>query len=125
MLDFPSNDDHDGPSRRQDATSDALFDVQRRLKKIGGRMSTTPDTSSAPAQQGFARPLPRTIAMANQKAQMKDYAGASIFYNYGLRSYPADSKIWADYAGSSFMAQKFDQAQHAFDQAYNRCTLSL
>ena len=30
-------------------------------------MDTTSDTSPAPAQQAFARPLPRTIAMANQK----------------------------------------------------------
>jgi chromosome partitioning protein len=30
-------------------------------------MSTTSETSPVPTQQGFARPLPRTIAMANQK----------------------------------------------------------
>lgn len=30
-------------------------------------MDTTSDISPAPAQQAFARPLPRTIAMANQK----------------------------------------------------------
>lgn len=74
---------------------------------------------SNPILQSYAQML---IAMANQKALVKDYAGASTFYNYGLRSYPADPKIWADYAGSSFMARKFDQAQHAFDQAYQRTT---
>ncbi len=74
---------------------------------------------SNPILQSYAQML---IASANQRAMVKDYAGASMFYNYGLRAYPADSKIWADYAGSSFMAQKFDQAQHAFDQAYQRTT---
>lgn len=72
---------------------------------------------SNPILQGYAQML---IALANERAVKKDYAGASMFYNYALRSYPADSKIWADYAGSSFMAQKFDQAQTAFDQAYQR-----
>lgn len=74
---------------------------------------------SNPILQSYAQML---IAMANQRAAKKDYAGASVFFNYGLRSYPADSKIWADYAGSSFMAQNFHQAELAFDQAYQRAT---
>jgi tetratricopeptide (TPR) repeat protein len=74
---------------------------------------------SNPILQSYAQML---IGMANERALKKDYAGAAMFYNYGLRAYPADSKIWADYAGSSFMAQKYDQAQTAFDQAYQRTT---
>lgn len=74
---------------------------------------------SNPILQSYAQML---IAIANDRAMKKDYAGASEFFQYGLRAYPADSKIWADYAGSSFMAQKFDQAQTAFDQAYQRAT---
>lgn len=72
-----------------------------------------------PILQSYAQML---IAIANQKAQAKDYAGASEFFKYGLQAYPADSKIWADYAGSSFMAQHFAEAQNAFDQAYQRAT---
>lgn len=74
---------------------------------------------SNPILQSYAQML---IGMANTRAQNKDYAGAAEFFRYGLRAYPADSKIWADYAGASFMAQKFDQAETAFDQAYQRAT---
>lgn len=72
-----------------------------------------------PILQSYAQML---IAIANQKAMKKDYAGAAEFFNYGLRAYPADSKIWADYAGASFMAQQFAEAENAFDQAYQRTT---
>jgi len=72
-----------------------------------------------PILQGYAQML---VAIANEKAVKKDYAGSAEFFNYGLRSYPADSKIWADYAGASFMSQNFAQAQVAFDQAYQRTT---
>lgn len=74
---------------------------------------------SNPILQGYAQML---IGMANTRAQQKDYAGAADFFRWGLKAYPADSKIWADYAGASFMAQKFDQAEIAFDQAYQRAT---
>lgn len=74
---------------------------------------------SNPILQSYAQML---IAMANQRAVAKDYAGAAEFFNYGLRAYPADSKIWADYAGASFMAQHYKDAEHAFDMAYQRAT---
>jgi tetratricopeptide (TPR) repeat protein len=74
---------------------------------------------SNPILQSYAQML---IGVANTRAQQKDYAGAAEFFRYGLKAYPADSKIWADYAGASFMAQKFDQAEVAFDQAYQRAT---
>ncbi len=74
---------------------------------------------SNPILQGYAQML---IAIANEKAVKKDYAGAAEFFNYGLRAYPADSKIWADFAGASFMSQNFAQAKNAFDQAYQKAT---
>lgn len=70
---------------------------------------------SNPILQNYAQML---IAMAETKAANKDYAGAAQFYKYGLRAYPADSKIWLNYAGASFMAKNFVEAQSAFDQAY-------
>jgi len=69
---------------------------------------------SNPILQNYAQML---IAMAEGKAARKDYAGAALFYKYGLRAYPADSKIWLNYAGSSFMAKNFVEAQEGFQQA--------
>lgn len=74
---------------------------------------------SNPILQSYAQML---IAVAEGKAAKKDYAGAALFYKYGLRAYPADSKIWLNYAGASFMAKNFVEAQTAFDQAYQHTT---
>lgn len=67
-----------------------------------------------PILQNYARML---IAHAQRRAAVKDYAGAAQFYKYALQAYPADSQIWLDYAGSSFMSQNFAQAETAFEQA--------
>lgn len=72
---------------------------------------------SNPILQGYARML---LARANEFAVKKDYDNASKFYQYAVYAYPADSKIWADYAGSSFMARKYEVAMHAFDTAWQR-----
>lgn len=69
--------------------------------------------------QSYAQML---VGTANEKASQKDFAGSAEFFNYALKSYPADAKIWADYAGASFMAQQFGPAQNAFNEAYNRTT---
>lgn len=69
--------------------------------------------------QSYAQML---VGNANEKASNKDFAGSAEFFNYALKSYPADAKIWADYAGASFMAQQFGPAQNAFNEAYNRTT---
>jgi tetratricopeptide (TPR) repeat protein len=72
---------------------------------------------SNPILQGYARML---LGRANEFAVKKDYENASKFYQYAVYAYPADSKIWADYAGSSFMARKYEVAMHAFDTAWQR-----
>jgi protein O-mannosyl-transferase len=72
---------------------------------------------SNPILQGYARML---LGRANEFAVKKDYDNASTFYQYAVYAYPADSKIWADYAGSSFMARKYEVAMHAFDTAWQR-----
>jgi len=74
---------------------------------------------SNPILQSYAQMF---VAMANQKALQKDYAASAQFYNYALQAYPADSKIWADYAGASYMSRNFTEAEHAFDMAYQRAT---
>lgn len=74
---------------------------------------------SNPILQSYAQML---IAIANQKASVRDYEGAAEFFRYGLQAYPADPKIWLDYAGSSFMAQNFAQAKVAFEEAIKHTT---
>jgi protein O-mannosyl-transferase len=56
---------------------------------------------------------------AGQAAVKKDYATASYWYRLAATANPGDAGLWADYAGSSFMAMKFEEAEKAFQRAAN------
>jgi tetratricopeptide (TPR) repeat protein len=57
------------------------------------------------------------VGRANERAAMKDYAGAAEFLRYATITMPNDAKVWSDYAGASYMAKDFVTAQSAFEQA--------
>lgn len=59
------------------------------------------------------------LGKANERAAKKDYAGAAEFMHYATIAVPNDAKVWADYAGASFMARDFGTAKMAFQQAMN------
>jgi tetratricopeptide (TPR) repeat protein len=54
---------------------------------------------------------------AGQAASKKDYATASYWYRLAATANPGDASLWGDYAGSSFMAMKFGEAEKAFQKA--------
>lgn len=54
---------------------------------------------------------------ADQAAAAKNYAKASYWFRLAAIANPADAKLQSDYAGSSFMALKFDEAIIGFDNA--------
>jgi protein O-mannosyl-transferase len=54
---------------------------------------------------------------AGQAAVKKDYVTASYWYRLAATANPGDAALWADYAGSSFMAMKFNEAEKAFQKA--------
>ncbi|CAN5254894.1 hypothetical protein BH09BAC5_BH09BAC5_04560 [soil metagenome] len=60
------------------------------------------------------------LGQANVRASKKDYGNASQFFHYAAIAIPSDTKSWSDYAGSSFMAQKFTDAKDGFTQAMNQ-----
>jgi tetratricopeptide (TPR) repeat protein len=59
------------------------------------------------------------IGRANERAAKKDFAAAAEFMRCAAVAVPSDSKVWADYAGASFMARDFATAKTAFLQAIN------
>lgn len=57
------------------------------------------------------------VQRAQNRAAERDFAGAARFYRYASMARPTDPKAWADYGGSSFMAQDFATARYAFGEA--------